>query len=259
MHREPIYKVLNHAPSRWRRCGGKRTQWLHQIVADKVVWPVNWWPTLTRPHHPRLTLRAGLQQRPSARRPKHNDRHSSRQRAPLCQKSLLHRRCCASGKLHRHPRSTLTKAIDLRTNTSKEEYISVRDHRNRNPHFVAQSRHDPLMTAELNEKARIDEKTTAWPTYPISRSDLLPGTIEGYLDENSTEKLVRLYTVYAPKEDTVPSTGQRDVADAANKLRGMRIGNGARPGVETSSFAPSKMGTRGEAKVIVCVCMYIFT
>src|SRR5271170_8070802 len=27
MHKESIYKVLNHAPSRWRRCGGKRAQW----------------------------------------------------------------------------------------------------------------------------------------------------------------------------------------------------------------------------------------
>ena len=43
MHRESICKVLNHAPLRWRRCGGKCAQWLHQNsgrqggVAGKLV------------------------------------------------------------------------------------------------------------------------------------------------------------------------------------------------------------------------------
>jgi hypothetical protein len=124
----------------------------------------------------------------------------------------------------------------------KEEYISVRDHRKRNPSFVAQSRHDPLLTAELNEKVKIDEKTTAWLTYPISRSYLLPVMIEGCLDGISTEALVRLYTAYAPKEDMLSSGEQGDVAETANRLRGMRIRTGMRIGMEARSFASSKMG-----------------
>ena len=75
----------------------------------------------------------------------------------------------------------------------------MRDHRNRNPDFVQQSMHDPLVTQQLECKG-LDEMSTAWITYPVSRSYGLPVKMEGMLEEASTKRLIKLYNTYSPKE-----------------------------------------------------------
>jgi hypothetical protein len=105
------------------------------------------------------------------------------------------------------------------------------------------------VTAELEERVKIDEKRRPGRPIPSAGANSLLVTIEDCLDAISTKHL-RLYASYAPKEDMPPSSGPGDLADAAKRLAAMRIGSGPRTGVgiEARSWASSKMGQAMRAR-----------
>ena len=130
--------------------------------------------------------------------------------------------------------------------------MSVQDHRSRTAgRFVAQSAHEPLVTADLNERVKLSDKTTARLTYPISRDYGLAVVVEGYLDDRSTKRLVVLYSELAPEEKSVqprtkgalklalgPAAGGGAVEDATTRLKSLRVGMGGGQG----SFMSARMG-----------------
>lgn len=142
----------------------------------------------------------------------------------------------------------------------KNEYVSVQDHRNRQPGFVKQGPHQPLLTYELSRNIKIDDKTTARLTYPLSRDYNLPVTLEGCLDDASTKSLVRLYNMYAPSEAKLKSRrtavtggGRLGGANAVvTRLSNLRIGTGvdnAESGASSvTGMKPGGALVRGRAK-----------
>ena len=89
----------------------------------------------------------------------------------------------------------------LQHTKNTEEYVSIRDHRSTEP-FTKLSRHEPLVTDALS--IHIDPNTTAWLTYPVSRSYDLESELCGSLDPHSASRLVSLYTEQLP-EATIES------------------------------------------------------
>ena len=84
-------------------------------------------------------------------------------------------------------------------NKKADEYISVRDHRDRTPGFQELSEHGYLTTAHLNDGIRLfDRKSTAHITYPVSRKYDLQVYYEGELETKATNLLVELFNQYAP-------------------------------------------------------------
>ena len=86
---------------------------------------------------------------------------------------------------------------------ARDEYVSVRDHLHSGPRgvFRPQSRHEPLETGELAAHASIAPTSTAWLTYPTSRTYDLPVSVQGVLTAESTRRLIGLFNAYAPDED----------------------------------------------------------
>lgn len=151
------------------------------------------------------------------------------------------------------------KGNGLDRKDNKDEYVSIRDHRNTNPYFEPQGQYPALVISEFNARMELHEKSTAWVTYAISRMYVLPVVIEGFLDERSTMRLIQLYNKYAPTEAaarrrdmangaTQGRQSTRDVDSAAEQLMKYKISAGNRVGqlgnrMETMSIALSvKMG-----------------
>ena len=85
-------------------------------------------------------------------------------------------------------------------NKNANEYISVHDPRDKSGTFKKLSRHGMLVMEQLHNWINLyDPKTTAHIAYPVSRSYDLPVIHEGHLDKASTDHLVELVNMYAPK------------------------------------------------------------
>ncbi|KAL8697884.1 MAG: hypothetical protein Q9201_006870 [Fulgogasparrea decipioides] len=87
----------------------------------------------------------------------------------------------------------------LEHKTKREEFISIKDHRDRHNH-PAQSRNGWLVTETINDGIDLFHvKSTAHVTYALSRRYDLPVVKEGYLTRDSTNHLIALFNQYAPK------------------------------------------------------------
>ena len=90
-------------------------------------------------------------------------------------------------------------------NKREEEYISVRDHRDRSPGFKELSMHGSLTTEYIHQGIRFfDRKSTAHITYPLSRKYDLAIIHEGNLEPAAIAHLVNLFNQYAPALPMAP-------------------------------------------------------
>lgn len=81
-----------------------------------------------------------------------------------------------------------------------EEFVSVKDHRARDP-GPALSKHKPLRTEALGKSVDLfDPKSTAHITYALPRKYDLPIIQEGCLTQDSLNYLIVLFKSYAPRE-----------------------------------------------------------
>ena len=77
-----------------------------------------------------------------------------------------------------------------------DEYISVRDHRS-SQDFVNQTANGQLVTREINDGIHpLDPKSLAHVTYPLARKYSLPLIVEGYLKDESTKRLWKLFNKF---------------------------------------------------------------
>lgn len=111
-----------------------------------------------------------------------------------------------------HNGDGLSKKSDL------GEYVSIRDHRLCADNYIAQSPHEPLVTAFMESTYPLHERTTAWLTYPVSRMYSLPVVIEGRLAPDSTKQLLQLFNGSAPSVEVV-ATGACQQDDLLDKAR----------------------------------------
>lgn len=85
-------------------------------------------------------------------------------------------------------------------NKKANEYVSIRDHRDKSRTFRALSQYKPLTTEHMNDGMRIlDVLTTAHITYPHSKHYACKVVHEGHLDTGSINHLVTLFNTFAPK------------------------------------------------------------
>ncbi|KAL8797794.1 MAG: hypothetical protein Q9195_000146 [Heterodermia aff. obscurata] len=85
-------------------------------------------------------------------------------------------------------------------NKKTNEYVSIRDHRNKSRSFRALSQYKPLTTEHMNDETNIlDVLTTAHITYPHSKHYSCKVVHEGHLDTGSINHLVALFNTFAPK------------------------------------------------------------
>lgn len=113
----------------------------------------------------------------------------------------------------------------LSRKSKPDEYISVRDHRQTEP-FSRLSKHPPLVTNYLNPGVLpYDPVTTAHIPYLVSRGYVLPVVHEGYLEPDSTHRLLELVgeycRVFAPraqKLEPAPRAQKIESTPRAQKL-----------------------------------------
>lgn len=93
----------------------------------------------------------------------------------------------------------------LSRKSKPEEFVSIQDHRQVEP-FTALSEHDPLVTEYLYPDVYpLDPISTAHIPYTISRGYVLPVVHEGFLDYESTARLLRLVGTFEfPAPDPLP-------------------------------------------------------
>lgn len=85
-------------------------------------------------------------------------------------------------------------------NKNPDEYISVRDHRDRAAEFRELSKHGHLLTEYIHSGIRyLDPKSTAHITYPLSRKYDLAVVHEGHLRASAANHLVMLFNKFAAK------------------------------------------------------------
>ena len=85
-------------------------------------------------------------------------------------------------------------------NKNPDEYVSVRDHRDRSAEFRELSKHGHLLTEYIHSGIRyLDPKSTAHITYPLSRKYDLAVVHEGHLRANAAKHLVILFNKFAAK------------------------------------------------------------
>ncbi|KAI4097800.1 MAG: hypothetical protein LQ344_000072 [Seirophora lacunosa] len=83
-----------------------------------------------------------------------------------------------------------------------DEFVSVKDHRDKDEEWQPLSRWKPLVTEYVREGIDIFErKTTAHLAYPVSRSYRLPVVKEGFLKGSSAKAMRDLYERFAAIDD----------------------------------------------------------
>lgn len=86
----------------------------------------------------------------------------------------------------------------LTRKANPNEFVSIRDHRRPEP-FDRLSSHRPLVTKYIHQEIySYDPLSTAHVTYAISRGYVLPVVEEGFLDYDSTKRLLELARTFTP-------------------------------------------------------------
>ncbi|KAI4158045.1 MAG: hypothetical protein LQ342_007808 [Letrouitia transgressa] len=86
----------------------------------------------------------------------------------------------------------------LHNKARPDEFVSVKDHRNKDPKWSKLSDWDPLVTEHINPGIDpFDPKSTAHLAYPVSRKYTLPVVHEGQLRATSLALLTQLFTKFA--------------------------------------------------------------